>query len=228
MINPPFVHAVAWLPLPPAPPATVAPAAVAEAAPDNAQLPAGAAFVAAAGDGTLSIVDAASGRLLARWRAHGSAATSVAVAPPAWARAAVVGVTAAGATAVTPVLLPLRLFSAGNDRRLCLWQVDVSAAGEGAAGGGDGDGGGNGDDDDLLLPAGAPAPPLRARRLWRARHARGGIHGICVETLAAVGEEPAAVVLAIADVSPQVSLRAWVLEPADECLSTLTSPIKST
>ena len=201
MINPPFVHAVAWLPLPPAPSAAAVP-------PEEAQLPAGAAFVAAAGDGTLSIVDVSSGRLLARWRAHGSAATSVAVAPPAWSSAAMVDVNAAGtAGAATPMLLPLRVFSAGNDRRLCLWQVDVAAADTAGAAGGDGD------DDDDLLPAGAPAPPLRATRLWRARHARGGIHGICVEMLAATGSEPAAVVLAIADVSPQVSLRAWALAP---------------
>ena len=240
MVNPPFVHAVAWLPLLPAA-AAEADAATAAGEPQlSSPLPPGAAFVAAAGDGTLTVLEAHSGRLLARWRAHGSAATCVVIAPPAWSRAVATRVAGSAggsggsgsglssansdsnsASAVSPVSsvtaasepgsvfsLPLRLFSAGNDRRLCLWELSASEPATAAVPDGNADA-----DDDDVLPSNLPPPPLRATRLWRTRHSRGGIHSICVEaTTPIVAGEPAAVILAVADTSTQVSLHAWKLD----------------
>ena len=193
LVNPPFVYSVAWV----GPPASAA-------------APLDTAFAAATGDGCISVVHADSGRLLARWSAHASAATCLATAPPGW----VAGARTDGSVHAASLVAghgcaqdrPMRLFSAGNDRGVCLWEVGAAAA---AARDGD-----LAEEEDR--PAAAPPLPLTARRLWAEKHSRGGINSIGAAAVpAAAGEEGgtagelAACVLAVADVTAKPTLYAF-------------------
>jgi hypothetical protein len=206
-LNPPFVHQVTWLPLgaPAADGSEVGPDALVEG--DAA---ASAAFVVAAGDGFVYVVHADSGRTLAAWQAHAAAATCVAVAPPTPLDAPVAS-RAGGHGArweAAAVRTPLCLITAGNDRRLCLWRLELTAASSSSARASASEAETSGvseaSDAELgLAPAerraaASPSLPFKATRLWSRRHGRGGINSIIA---LALPPRPAAPAVATTEVT---------------------------
>jgi hypothetical protein len=208
-LNPPFVHQVTWLPRgAQADGSEEGPGGLGEG--DGA---ASAAFVVTAGDGFVYVVHADSGRTLAAWQAHAAAATCVAVAPPTRLDAPVAS-SASGSGArweAAAVRTPLCLITAGNDRRLCLWRLELAAASScgarasaseveaetsGVSEASDAESG--------LAPAerraaASPSLPFKATCLWSRRHVRGGINTI---TALALPPRPAAPSAATPEVAP--------------------------
>jgi len=206
-LNPPFVHQVAWLPL------------GAHAADGSEEGPEGlvegdgaasAAFVVAAGDGFVYVVHADSGRTLAAWQAHAAAATCVAVAPATRLDAPVAS-TASGSGArweAAAVRTPLCLITAGNDRRLCLWRLELAAVSSSSAhasaseaetsGVSEASDAESGLASAARRAAASPALPFKATCLWSRRHVRGGINSI---TALALAPRPAPAEVALAPTS---------------------------
>jgi hypothetical protein len=159
LVNPPFAHQVVWLPG------------------RGGRTAGGNCFAAAVGNGLIFVINADTGSKVCSFQAHNAAATCVVpvVMPPPSADDHRHEEGDEGEDddedddgLRTNLALPLYLFSAGNDKRVCLYKVDKPAKpateeGKSAA----------------AVAASSPSLlPLQGTIIWSKKHTRGGINSV--------------------------------------------------
>lgn len=207
LVNPPFAHQVYWLPG------------------KGKQAREGNCFSAAVGNGQIFIVNADSGSVVCRFQAHNAAATCVVPVIRADSFRLGKGVEDGDDDDADAdeeegwgrnnVALPLYLFTAGNDKRLCLCKVSTAVEpSEGSAAAVSTVVGKEKEDERKGAGSGGrkhhkPAS-LEGTVLWSKKHARGGINALhLLETAAPSSAEAAKktsrLALLVADVTDRLT-----------------------